>query len=106
MNIEELNTKMKEQEELILNRKEIEIKMRKTKELLILQLTTEYEQKYKEFKETALSNMEKRTAEAEKSLEVKKVITELDLYKHETAILEIELNYNLRLFEIWRSRNG
>lgn len=95
-----LNLKIKELEEVVYDRLEQEARIRKTKEIVLLQLMSEYEEKYLELKDKKLSNIEKRMGEAEKNPSVKKLISEIDVYKRTTAILQIELNYNKRLFQI------
>jgi activator of HSP90 ATPase len=98
--IHRLNLKIKEMEENIYDRKENEIRMRRTKELVILQLTIALEEKYLETKDKRLSNAEKRTIEAEKNPEISQLMIDIEIYKRTTAIIEIELNYNKRLFQI------
>jgi hypothetical protein len=98
--INRLNVNIKMSEEHILLRRETEIRLRKTKELVLLQMTYDLEQKYNESKDKKLSTIEKRHIEAEKSLELQKLIKEFELYKHTTDVMEIELSFNKRLFDI------
>ena len=103
--INRTNLLIKNSEEQILLRRETEIKSRKTKELVLLQLTSDLEHQYNNsedlrYKDKRLSSIEKRQIEAEKNLDLQKLINDFELYKHATDIMEVELNYTKRLFEI------
>lgn len=95
-----LNTIIKESEEKLFDRKEEELRMHKTKDLVLLELLGELEEKFYTYKDKSLSNIEKRTIIAEKNPALSKLKIDIELFHRSTAIMEIELNYTKRLFQI------